>query len=353
MKTNSTRRDRGFALIATAACAVAMLGMLGLAVDLGRLYVVKSEVQTYTDSAALAAALELDATQAGLDRARNVVAGNPNRWNFSTAAFSGTETAFSTDATGPWETSPGSAAGYRFVRVSASGTLKLYFMPAMITRDQSTVRALSVAGQVEKQDFREGVLPFSPTAHNNAPPDFGYVPGNIYTLRWGSNPMLNVNVCAGDNEPQWVAKAKEGSSDERGYIEETSASVIRTAIVDNYQSRPIGVGDPVFMTGGNKQTERDALRERIFQDTDPVSASYAAYKAADAGNSRRMVVVPINTGHPDNVVLGFGLFFLLPPDTYDQSGNRPFCAEYVGPYVQGSRHEGAGGPGAYVVRLVQ
>jgi len=47
-----------------------LLGAVGLAVDLGRMYIVKGEAQTFADSAALAAVLELDSTSAGITRAR-------------------------------------------------------------------------------------------------------------------------------------------------------------------------------------------------------------------------------------------------------------------------------------------
>jgi hypothetical protein len=38
-----------------AVCLMVMLGMLGLAVDLGRMFILKSESQTFTDASALAA----------------------------------------------------------------------------------------------------------------------------------------------------------------------------------------------------------------------------------------------------------------------------------------------------------
>jgi len=109
----------------------------------------------------------------------------------------------------------------------------------------------------------------------------------------------------------------------------------------------------VTMTGGNKQTELDALTLRVNQDANPSATSYAQYESSGTGNGRRLVAVPINSGHPSNVVLGIGLFFLLAPADYPQGDNLPWCAEYVGPWVQGGDHQGAGGPGAYVVRLVQ
>lgn len=351
--TLTRTRNRGFTLVTTGVCSMAMLGMLALAVDLGRIYVVKNEMQAYADAASLAAALELDGTQAGISRALSAVSNDANRWNLGTANFTGTQTDFATAASGPWVTNPIPATDYIVVRVRASGTVSLYFLPAVAGPTSANVAAKAAAAQVVKPDFREGLLPFSPFAHNHAPPDFGFAPGINYTLRWGSNPRVGVNVCPGDDAQPWVDLAKAGTSSERGYIEETSSAIIRAAIEEDYQTRPLAVGDVVNMTGGNKQTQRDSLITRVNQDTDPTSTTYAQYEAAGAGNGRRLVAVAINTGHPDNVVLGFGLFFLLAPSEYDAGGNKPFCAEYVGPYVQGSSHKGAGAPGAYVVRLVQ
>ena len=115
----------------------------------------------------------------------------------------------------------------------------------------------------------------------------------------------------------------------------------------------ITVGQPVTMTGGNKQTERDALIERVNQDTNPSATTYAEYQPSGTGSSRRLVAVPINSGHPNNIVVGIALFFLLRRPITPREAIQPWCAEYVGPYVQGGDHQGAGGPGAYVVRLVQ
>jgi hypothetical protein len=327
--------------------------MLALAADIGRMYIVKSEAQAYADAAALAAALELDATTAGITRARSSLDASTNRWSMGTMAFSGSQVDFAAQAGGPWQGSPNPASGFRFARVRASTTVPLYFMPVIASTGSSVVSASAVAAQVLKPSFREGSMPFSPFAHDSGQPDFGFTPGERYTLRWGSNPKVNVNTCPGDNAQAWVDMAKAGGSDERGYIEETSSAIIRAAIEQDYMTAEVTIGQPVDMTGGNKQTQRDSLITRVNQDTDPTSATYAQYEAAGTGNGRRLVAVPINNGFPDNVVLGFGLFFLLLPSEYDHSGNRPFCAEFVGPYVQGSRHKGAGGPGAYVVRLVE
>ena len=79
-------------------------------------------------------------------------------------------------------------------------------------------------------------------------------------------------------------------------------------------------------------------------DTDSATVSYAPY----AGNGRRLVVMPINTYHPNYIIRGFGAFLLLPADQYDNGGNGEWCAEYIGPYIQECRHGCS-----YVTRLVQ
>jgi hypothetical protein len=110
------------------------------------------------------------------------------------------------------------------------------------------------------------------------------------------------------------------------------------------------------MSGGSKQTQQDAIVNRVRQDTDFNSRTYAEYVASGTGNGRRIIVVPINTWHPDYRVVGFATFFLMEASVYQAAngGNKPFCAEFVqAGYVEGSHHQGAGGTGGFAVRLVQ
>jgi hypothetical protein len=82
--------------------------------------------------------------------------------------------------------------------------------------------------------------------------------------------------------------------------------------------------------------------------------------ALGKGNGRRVVAVPINSGPPNFIAIGIGAFFLLPTPTYlGVTGTSPICAEYIGPYVEGSMYGGAGvtanagDTGGFVVRLIQ
>lgn len=350
------KSEKGFVLLSAGFAAIALVACLGLSADIGRIYIGKNEAQSFVDAAALSAALELDGTTAGITRAQNVVTANPNRWDFDTKTFSSNTTEFATSAAGPWLASPNPASGYTHVRVTSSINVGLFFIPVVTPKKFSTVVARAVAGQVAKTSFKEGLFPFSPYIHHNSAPDYGMEIGKLYTLRWAANPKINSpNVCPGDDKGDIIALAQAAGGSERGFIEQTSSSVIRSTIVDDYQSIFRSIGDILLMTGGTKQTQLTALQTRIGQDTDSVSATYEAYNTAGTGNGRRIVAVPLNDGGSptgiNNRFVAVGAFFLRKTGDYGNGGGQPWCAEYIGPWVQGSKHIGAGTAGAYVVRL--
>ncbi len=109
-----------------------MLGMMGLAFDLGRVYIARNEAQVFTDAAAMAAASKLDGTQAGLDRAREAVAHLPMRWNLGTQEFRGVTVEFDSkdpsSVTTVRVTAPDNAVEIDFLR--AVGGPKSFVVPA-------------------------------------------------------------------------------------------------------------------------------------------------------------------------------------------------------------------------------
>src|SRR4051794_2046304 len=84
---NLPGRQAGAVAIATAISLVALIGFLGVVIDLGRLYVMKSELQNAADSCALAASWELDGNANALTRAENsgIPVGTRNLVNFQSA----------------------------------------------------------------------------------------------------------------------------------------------------------------------------------------------------------------------------------------------------------------------------
>ncbi len=87
---NSSYRQRGSVAVAVALSLVVLVGFLGVVVDLGRMYVVKTELQNAADACALAAAKELDGTTDALTRAENagITIGGRNNMNFQSTPVS-------------------------------------------------------------------------------------------------------------------------------------------------------------------------------------------------------------------------------------------------------------------------
>jgi uncharacterized membrane protein len=111
-------KDRGFVLIAMSITMLLLLAVMGLAFDVGRIYIARNEAQVFTDAAAMAAASKLDGTKAGLDHAREAVEHIPMRWNLGTQEFRGVVVEFSADGS-KWEKDPKNASSMAQARVTA------------------------------------------------------------------------------------------------------------------------------------------------------------------------------------------------------------------------------------------
>lgn len=139
-------RQRGFVLIAMSASMFLLLAVIGLAFDLGRIYIARNEAQVFTDAAAMTAASRLDGTAAGIARAKDAVARLPMRWNLGTKEFTGVVVEFSKDGAS-WGRNPRDAAGLAFARVTApANTVEITFLRAVGGPASFTVPAHAVAG---------------------------------------------------------------------------------------------------------------------------------------------------------------------------------------------------------------
>ncbi|MBZ5590933.1 MAG: Tad domain-containing protein [Acidobacteriia bacterium] len=352
---DSTRR--GYILVALSLALVFLLGISGLAIDVGRMYITKSEAQSFADSAAFAAALELDSTAAGITRAQTAVSNNPKKWEFQNDDFTGVQTAFATAAAGPWTTAPPNPpTGYYFARVQTTVNLPMYLMGPLSGRT-ATIAAAAVAGRAATSGTAGGEFPFSPytraASPDNASDPFGYQVGNDYTLRWGA--PGDRTTCGTDaSQPNLSSNGKI-----RGYCcVSQSAADLRQAIVGG-QTDPVNIGDPVPMDNGAKNTEMSAIAMRVEEDTDTTSTTYAQYLSNGTGNGERVVMVAVNNGAPSYTNVGFAGFFLLNDSAYTGlKGNDSACGEYIGTFVQGAAGQGGsglapGGSGAYHIKLYQ
>jgi len=362
----------GFTLVAVGFSVVSLLGMLGLALDLGRVYVARSEAQSFTDSAALAASLALDGSS--FAAARNAMTGGTkNRWNMGTETFGsgGRSTVASefarplaSDAAKPdpdtWSSAPATAAGYTFVRVTATASLPLYILPVVGTAASQSVTAMAVAGQVPLTNISNGLLPFSPIGHSG-----GFVIGQRYTLRYPEGGVTDANVCPGDrDDAAFLALASAQPAEERGFYQDTQESLVQDEMVNGVMRFPVGYPGKIKMSGATMNVAQRALNERIELDTDHTSTTYAQYQAniidgKRAGNGLRLVGVPVNAGPgaSERNVTGFAGFFLSASEEtpfYPPGADSAWCAEYYGVWNRGGIGAGAGTPGqAYTSVLVQ
>jgi hypothetical protein len=217
------------------------------------------------------------------------------------------------------------------------------------------ISARSMAGSELPTSFPQGVFPFAPLAHSTTPPDFGYKFGDELTLLWpssiGSNgPVKMNNLCASDRNQAALDAVKDGTTADRGYIQENSASAIAAAIEDDRMDYTVTLGLPVTRSGGVKHTDvKQSLADRVSQDSMPNEKDYSKYIANhDPSPMRRVVIVPIISDAVNATVLGFAKVFL--PPTQPPNPNDAKCAMYIGP---------ATGPvgniatGANIVRLLE
>jgi hypothetical protein len=389
---------------APAASAVTILGMMGLCLDLARLYVAKNELQNYTDAASIAAANRLDGTLEGIGDAVTEATTNVNKWAFGGSAVGSVGVEFSTLSTEGFVASPNPATGYRFVRVEAEGDVAVYFLTIFSAVSNSKeVEAVSVAGQTLLPSLGDGGFPFSPDAHVPNPiaadptGNFGFIKGELYTLRWDpvgkgvkkgitNSSGNNVVGCDGDmNTPGFIPGADNNG--QRGYIDLQEggggggAAFIRDAILGAADIDPVFVGDLIDNANGNKQSEVGAILDRIASDTNTTTDRYYTAAAAGVGleppgrtyydvdppgqpppspprgNGRRIVTAPVNNP-TTNVIIGFAQFFLpLDPCPNLGGGLQPCCGEYIGTASQlpasGGATNGSGSPGLYRIRLFQ
>ncbi len=408
---NGRRHERGAILVWFALGLLVVVGFIGIAVDVGRMYLVRTEGQTFVDAGALAAAAELDGTSAGITRAVNAAGTSWTKYHLHSLSFPAPTVEFATSSTGAWKAPgnvPSPPTDYRFARVTTNLTLPMYLMPIFTGTDNATVAARAVAGQINITSSSEGLLPFAVMAHSSDPTagnGYGLIRGQSYTLRWESgansdlaayisNPTKNANkvsgFCAGEMNSAFLTQLNSDiqagtlNLNDRGYIVQ-SASDAAAAVIDGFQSSPISA-DPsnptslgtVSLTNGAKQAIVNDLNARSALDTnhsnyatdyntslDPATiwanfnnsttGYYGSQPPSGAtGNGWRIAVAPLtrapNQASPTDV-LSFALFLLDP--TYPNGANNSWCATYLGSGVEWSFRPGGSATGLFALRLVQ
>ncbi len=154
-RAGTRRSQEGFVLIVTSIALTILLVLAALGIDIGRMYVIRAELQSFTDAAALSAAIELNGTDQGLAKARagaGRLAAGPHamQWDLGTRPITNIATSFSAENK-TWQEQPKQAGDYRFVRVVATEPAPVIFLRVFqpMGLGSSTVAAASVAAKTE------------------------------------------------------------------------------------------------------------------------------------------------------------------------------------------------------------
>ena len=200
------RRERGSIMIMTAIFAVLLLLMVGLCLDVSRMYLVRAELQNAADEAALNAARELNGGTGGIDDAIARLTGGNSiantqglraKTNVSIATIS-----FAADLNGTYIPAYNSSGGVtpaaakavastiRFVKVTTvPASTNILFASSVLGASQSQSRE-AVAGQ---SVGLAGICDFYPAAVGLADPS--PTPGTLFTLKFaqGSGNSAQIN----------------------------------------------------------------------------------------------------------------------------------------------------------------
>lgn len=173
------QRQRGAVAILFGIVALVLFGFMALVIDLGRMYVTRTELQNAADAAALAGAKKLDQTAAGVTSgiAHAVAVAAQNRFKFSSpvviTAANISVGSCPDDAcmvAASTITDNASAAGRTFMKVDInSGSMSTFFAAIPTTPGGTGTAAMSTYGMAVAGRFVNNVTPIGVCALNTIP----------------------------------------------------------------------------------------------------------------------------------------------------------------------------------------
>ena len=208
-QAGKNKRERGSILATSAIGMLSVLLAAGLAVDISRFYLAKTELQNAADAAALAAVSALNTAPLGITMAtdRAVTAMNNYDFNHTCVTFPRANVLFARNLDGPYLNeiaAQAQAADIRFVKVTTPASPVGVSFAASVLGNSKDLSATATAGYSVSLNIICNFLPVSVI-------DYGtpIVPGNTYTFRASSG----TSVAPGNY--QILAVAGEGGKDVR------------------------------------------------------------------------------------------------------------------------------------------
>lgn len=355
--------ERGSISIMTAIFALFLMLMVGLTIDISRIYLVRNELQNAADAAALTAARELDGGTGGIDKAVNqainVIANNQGLQAKTSVGIASVTFAANLnddpylDVTG----AKGVATTIRFVKVTTQSTSTPILFAARVLGGSHAEFREAVAGMSVEL---AGVCDFYPAAVGLDNPN--PAAGTLMTLKFaqgtGTTAIVNnfdyivLDVACitgnGDGETARLAAGEPCACNSLGgNIHMTPSS--------NFGNGGSAAGDGMNTRFGDYANGYgNALVASSFpSDTNATEGiTYTQYTNSNPtpGNDRRVVIAPIIApgtypADTDGRILSWGKFFLKNRMyvTNGNCANNAPCGYMTVEYI-GKANVGAGGP---------
>jgi Flp pilus assembly protein TadG len=371
-------RQRGIVAVAVAVGLLALLAMVGFALDSGHVILNKSRLQNTVDAAALSAAKVLDVTGAEAQAtaaAQSVFDLNAANHPELARALSGSDiTVQYSNTLEPW--APGTTPA-NYVRVIADDFTMWTSFSSLVGIAETSTAASAVAGPSAPVGLTEGseacnIAPMLVCADltPGAPGDWGYTGDNVSLLKLaaqgesgvgpGNFHLIQLGGPGGNIVRQNMAGAYNQCIDPSGDVETQTGNLVGPVTqglntrFGQYGGGGINPSDyppDTVTTATNPELDVGQDGETVtfrggspVGSIDDVSFSYddyatrlvnGPYDFPSGKPQRRVMAVPFvdctgsNQGHSSLPVVGLGCFFLLQPAI--QKGNENYVfSEYVG-----------------------
>lgn len=360
----SLKRQVGAVIVTVCLCLLFLLGFMGIAMDFGHLFIVKTELQTAMDSCALAAAQELDGQPLSIERARNAgrTAGNMNGVDFQSGEWELEDQHITFRNANYIETADPLVARYVQCRFTQNG-VRMWLMQAMgaaggrTAAHPSTRSVLANAVATRGSALTSCPIPVALIQRNSTPPDYGYTVGEWIKVLDVNN---NDNIYPQPGEMGWFnIDGSQGAQDTKQQL--SAGGVCGTEVDDDVSLSTLGAKQGVapywnarfgLYRGGvvSKTVERpdfagygydeenwpskfnawpDFVPRRAANMPHPGSGAWKPITAADhaeLGYNRRIVTVPV-LNSTNNKVADFVCMFMLEPMVHPTN---PVYLEYRG-----------------------
>ncbi len=256
MPNQTVHPQNGGILILVAITLPILLGFGGLVIDLGGLFVAKTELQSALDSCALSAANELDGTANALTRASNagLTAGNFNnvRYQKLQATITSGEVTFSDKLAGSYSTSFTPVSNARYAKcMHTTGGIAATLIQLVGAPSTNAVGAIAIATRAHAQSSCPVPIGVQPRGGGGAP-NYGYQIGEWITMLY---------------DPTAVTPSEMGWYNLNGT---TSASETKNEVLNGYCGSKVG---DTLGTPGAKVSVNDHWNSRfgIFKNNGDVS----------------------------------------------------------------------------------